>query len=107
MSGQSLDCTCNHVRHDMDLWARCWVPVNPLYSVIVLDANANRIARLGRYGNTDDTEQDLKKGGDGIRLCWPRSVAASDNALYVVDTGNRRILKAALSYVTEETVALP
>ena len=107
VSGQALDCTCNHVRHDMDLWARSWVPANPLYSVIVLDANANPIARIGRYGNVDDTERDLREGRDGIRLCWPRAAAASDNALYVVDTGNRRILKAAISYAAEQTVALP
>jgi hypothetical protein len=83
------------------------VPANPLYSVIVIDANANRIARIGRYGNVDDTARDLEEGRDGIRLCWPRAVAASDNALYVVDAGNRRILEARLSYAAEETVALP
>jgi hypothetical protein len=55
----------------------------------------------------DDTERDLREGRDGIRLCWPRAAAASDNALYVVDAGNRRILKAKLSYAAEETVALP
>jgi len=107
MSGQALDCTCNHVRHDMDLWARSWVAANATYSVFVIDANANRIARIGRYGNTDDTEKDLKEGRDGIRLCWPRAVAASDSALYIVDAGNRRILKAALSYAVQETIPLP
>ena len=78
-----------------------------LYSVVVIDANANVIARLGRYGNVDDTQADLKSGRDGLRLVWPRAVAVSDKALYIADTGNRRILKAALSYHTEKTLPVP
>jgi hypothetical protein len=55
----------------------------------------------------DDTEADLKAGKDGLRFCWPRAVVASDTALYVADVGNRRVLKAALSYAAEETVPAP
>jgi hypothetical protein len=69
---------------------------------MVLDSNGNRIARLGRYGNADDN--DPKYGG--IQMCWPRAVCASDTAMYVTDYGNLRILKAALSYAAEETVAV-
>lgn len=101
-------CRCNHTRHDMDFFARSWIPANQCFSVMVLDANGNRIARFGRYGNVDDSEADVKtKRGDGIRLAWMRSVAVSDEALYVADTGNRRVLRAALSYAAEETVPLP
>ncbi|MCX7805522.1 MAG: hypothetical protein N3A38_10085 [Planctomycetota bacterium] len=99
-------CTCHNIRYDMDYFARHWIPSNQLYSITVLDANANRIARLGRYGNVDDTEEDLKAGGDGLRFVWPRAVAVSDTALYVTDVGNRRILKAAILYSAEETVPL-
>ncbi len=35
------------------------------------------------------------------------TVALSDEALYAVDTGNRRTLRAALSYEVEETAHLP
>jgi hypothetical protein len=65
---------------------------------MVIDANGNRIARIGRYGNVDD---------EGIRIAWPRAVTASDRAMYVMDYGNRRILQAALSYHAEETVPVP
>ena len=107
--GQSAgDCRCNHTRHDMDFFARSWVPANQCFSVMVLDANGNRIARLGRYGNVDDTETDRKqRRGDGIRLAWPRAVAVSDKALYVADTANRRVLRAVLSYAVGQTVPLP
>jgi len=100
-------CTCHNLRYDMDYFARHWLPANHLYSVVVIDANANVIARLGRYGNVDDTQADLKSGRDGLRLVWPRAVAVSDKALYIADTGNRRILKAALSYHTEKTLPVP
>jgi hypothetical protein len=106
-SSASNDCTCNHNRFDLDGFARSWIPANQLYSVMVLDANGNRIARLGRYGNVDDSEADLKEKKDGLRFAWPRATAVSDTAIYVIDDGNRRILKAALSYAAEETVPLP
>ena len=108
ITGQSnRGCNCNYQRFDLDPWARIWIPATHLFSVMVLDTNGNRIARLGRYGNVDDTEADLKAKRDGIRFCWLRSTAASDSALYVSDPGNRRILKAALSYAAEETVPAP
>ena len=70
--------------------------------VTVIDANGNRMARIGRYGNVDDADPACGK----IHFCWLRTVAASDTAMYAVDSGNRRILKAALSYAAEEEVAL-
>jgi hypothetical protein len=100
-------CSCHHLRYDMDYYGRHWLPANYLYSIMVIDANANIVARLGRYGNVDDTEEDVKAGKDGLRFVWPRTVAVSDTALYVNDHSARRILKAALSYAAEETVAVP
>ena len=106
--GQAINsCTCHHLRYDMDYYSRHWLPANYLYSIIVLDANANIIARLGRYGNVDDTEEDLKEGRDGLRFVWPRNVAVSDKSLYVNDHNARRILKATIFYSVEETVSLP
>jgi hypothetical protein len=99
-------CPCHNVRYDMDYYARHWLPADYLYSIVVIDANANIIARLGRYGNVDDTDEDVKAGRDGLRFVWPRAVAVSDAALYASDRNARRILKAAISYAAEETVAL-
>ena len=107
VTGQSEGCSCHHQRFDMDPWARAWIPSGHLFSVVVLDSNGNRIVRLGRYGNVDDTEADVRAKQDGLRFAWVRAVAASDTSLYVADTGNGRILKAAISYAAEETVPLP
>jgi hypothetical protein len=100
----SFGCTCHNVRYDMDYFARPWVMAHHLYSILVLDSNGNLIARLGKYGNVDDTEADVKAGRDGLRFVWPRSLTVSDRALYVCDHNARRIVKAALSYAAEETV---
>jgi len=100
------NCSCHQVRYDMDYFARHWIPANQVYSVMVIDANGNRIVRLGRYGNVDDTEEDIKAGGDGLRFAWPRALCVSDTALYVCDHGNRRILKAKIYYVVEETIPI-
>lgn len=106
--GQSAgDCCCHHIRHDMDFFARSFLPANQLYAIVVLDANGNRMARFGAYGNVDDTEADLKAGRDGLRFAWPRAVAVSDKALYVADQANRRILRATLFHTVEEKVLLP
>jgi hypothetical protein len=109
LSGQSAtnDCSCHFTRFGLDRWARPWIGSNQLCSLTVLDTNGNRIARFGRYGNVNDTDDDVKAGRDGLRFSWIRMVAASDTAVYAADPDNRRILKAALSYAAEETVPAP
>lgn len=106
ITGQTGDCMCHSLSYDMDYFARFWIPANHLGSVMVIDANGNRIVRLGCYGNVDDTIEDIKNGKDGLRFVWPRALAASDTALYVTDELNHRILKATLYYSAEETVSL-
>jgi hypothetical protein len=100
-------CTCHNLRYDMDYFARHWLPANHLYCIVVLDANANLIARLGRYGNVDDTARDVQEGGDGLRFVWPRAVAASDSVLYVADQCSRRILRAKIGYHAQAEAPLP
>jgi len=104
-------CTCHNLRYDMDYFARHWLPANQLHSVVVIDANANLIARLGRYGNVDDKAKDIQSGGDGLRFVWPRAIAVSDTALYVADHGNCRIVRATrpkrwLAYLIGSTMTV-
>lgn len=102
-SGQYYQsCQCTQPTFDMDFHGRSWVPARHLYSVVVLDSNMNRIARLGRYGNPDDADPSCGR----IHFACPASVAVSDAALYVADTDNRRIVRAAISYAVEEVVNL-
>lgn len=62
---------------------------------------------MGKYGNVDDTEQDVKAGRDGLRFISVRAVTASDHAVYAMDYASLRILKAKLHYAVEETFELP
>jgi hypothetical protein len=87
----------------MDYWARTWIPANHLYSVMVIDSNGNRVARIGRYGNVDDADPAHGK----VHFAWIRALCVSDTALYVHDQANLRILKAALGYHAEAVAPLP
>jgi RNA polymerase sigma factor (sigma-70 family) len=124
-------CRCFLSRFDLDGYERAWVPAAHSYSVNVLDANGNVISRIGTYGNLDsrgknspvadpktgqlrprraDDPADLKPPkelAEQIGFLMPRFVAASDEALYVVDCGNQRIVRCALGYHAEETVPAP
>jgi hypothetical protein len=100
---QAMDCTCHHLRYDMDYFARHWLPANYLHSVMVIDANSNIVARIGRYGNADDADPSCGK----IHLAWPKALCVSDTALYVADPTARRVFKAAIRYAVEEAAPLP
>ena len=47
-------CTCMGARFALDGFGRLFVPDPFRFTVHVLDADGNRITRLGRYGNADD-----------------------------------------------------
>jgi hypothetical protein len=101
------DCGCAQSRFSGDLFGRLYVPAMQLYSVMILDANGNKIVRLGRYGNADCQGKGSLVPEPDIGLHWVLAVAASDRALYIADNGNRRVLKAAIGYAAEETVPVP
>lgn len=84
----------------MDRFDRLFLPAMQTYTVNVLDCNGNLVARLGGYGNADSP------GGDSIGLRWAPFVAVSDDAMFVMDIGTRRVLRCALDYAVIETVPL-
>ena len=96
-------CTCDHLRRDMDGWARSWIPSPHLFSIMALDSNGNLIARIGRYGNVDDVDEKYGR----IHMSWPRAATVSDEALYVMDNSNARIFRCKLGYEAEEELPLP
>jgi hypothetical protein len=130
-SNSTVSCVCYNSRFDLDGFDRAWLPMSQNFSVDALDANGNVILRVGSYGNPDsrgkdspvldpktgqlrprraDDPADLKPPkelAEEIPFRAPRFVAASDEALYVNDTGNRRFVRCALGYAAEETVPLP
>jgi hypothetical protein len=104
MGGQSAgDCQCDYWRPQMDGYARLWVPASQIGSVTVIDANGNRVARVGRYGNVNDADPAF----GNIHFAYVRTVAANDSWMWAVDSGNQRVLKAALAYPAGESVPIP
>ena len=109
MSGLGIglgNCICHWQIWDMDRFERCFLPSDHLYSVTVLDANGNRVLRIGRYGNPDSHGPNSPVPNPDIAFCFVKGVAVSDKAVYVSDQGNRRLLKAGLSYENEVFKAL-
>ncbi len=106
MGMASGGCICHHQKFDMDRFERCFLPCNYLYSVIVLDANGNRVLRIGRYGNPDSRGPGSPVPNPDIAFCFVKAVTVSDKALYVCDIDNNRLLKAGLSYENEVFKAL-
>jgi DNA-binding beta-propeller fold protein YncE len=95
-------CTCIKSSFDLDFYERSFVPARQTYSVNVIDANGNVAARLGSYGNTGDLT-----AGKPPAFCIPRSVAVTDEAMWVHDIQHQAIVKAKLSYAAEETAPVP
>ena len=123
-------CRCWKSVFDLDGFERSFVPASQTCTVNVLDANGNIVLRIGGYGNPDsrgkdsavpdpktgeyrprrpDDPPDLKSplAEPDVAFAEPRFVAVTDEAVYVHDGGNERIVRAKLGYRAEETLALP
>lgn len=104
-----VGCDCWSGRFALDYLARSFAPDVTGYGVLVLDANGNRIVRVGRYANADSAGPDsaLPLGGDEVGLFYAPYVAThTDKRLFIADTGNQRVLGVKLGYHMEKRVAL-
>ncbi|MFH1022626.1 MAG: SMP-30/gluconolactonase/LRE family protein [Planctomycetota bacterium] len=91
-------CACFTPRFDLDGFDRVFVPDVARFSVRVLDSAGNELTRIGRYGNADSAGPGSKIPEPEIAFAWPAYVAATDEAVYVSDMLNRRVLRAKLVY---------
>ncbi|MGQ9662950.1 MAG: SMP-30/gluconolactonase/LRE family protein [Kiritimatiellia bacterium] len=87
-------CVCMGSRLAVDGYGRVFLPNCFLFCVEVIDNAANRITRIGRYGNPDD------EGSDPF-FAWPGFVSVSGDKLFVADSVNRRVTVVGLSYAAE------
>ena len=109
-------CICCNARFDLDYFNRSFAPEHLTYSVAVLDSAGNLILRTGRYGNVEDGQPLVAKGGptttrtiggDEVALMHACYVAThTDRRLFIADQGNARILSVKLDYHSTETIAL-
>jgi hypothetical protein len=129
MGGGMACCTCWRSCFDLDGFERSFVPAAHTCTVNVLDANGNIIVRLGGYGNADSRGRDSpvpdpkmgvyrpRRPGDPkdlrspltkpeLGLLDPAITAVTDEALYIHDRGNERIVRAVLTYHAAETASV-
>jgi sugar lactone lactonase YvrE len=90
-------CTCLKSSFDLDFYERAFVPAAQTYTVNVIDANGNVIARIGGYGNISD----LATGKPPL-FDIPRSVAVTDNFMWVHDCQHRAVIRSRLLYTVEK-----
>jgi hypothetical protein len=55
----------------------------------------------------DNGGKDSVRPVEGVPLNWACNVVASDKAVYVGDTDNRRVLKVRLDYAAAATCPVP
>ncbi len=106
------------------------MPASQTCTVNMLDANGNMIVRTGGYGNVDSRGKDSpvldsrtgglrpRRAGDApglksplaepeVGFILPQYLGVTDEALYVCDGGNMRVVRARLNYAAQETVRPP
>ncbi len=103
----STGCICFPARMSLDRYGRLFVPVAPARRFEVIDTEGNLLCKFGRYGNADNGGKDSPRPVKGVPLNWAYNVTASDKAVYIADTNNRRILKVRLDYRVSALCPVP
>ncbi len=96
-------CVCLVARCAVDGFGRVFMPDVTTCSVRVVDTNTNPIVRFGEYGNMDSGGPGSAIPTPDIPFAWPQYVAVSNEAVYVSDVINRRVVRVKLEYAAEET----
>jgi sugar lactone lactonase YvrE len=119
-------CTCVNARMALDGYGRLFAPDVFRFSVEMIDAAGNQIARIGRYGNADDGIRNAERGmrndetgitgsstgspdsalripNSAIHFAWPAFVSAGSEKIYVSDSANRRVTVVKFEYAAEGT----
>jgi len=100
------DCMCAAPCFDVDGFGRSFFPDAGRFRCGVLDTAGNLICTFGSYGNQDSRGPGSAVPVPDIPFCWPQAVAVSDEAAYVGDRLNRRVVRVKLAYEKEETVTV-
>jgi hypothetical protein len=96
-------CLCESPRFDVDDYGRSFFPDVCRFRIGVIDSAGNEICFFGSYGNQDSAGPDSAIRVPEIAVCWPHAVAAGDEAVYIGDRLNRRVVRVKLGYAAEAT----
>lgn len=99
-------CLCESPRFDVDGFGRSFYPDACLFRIGVLDTAGHEISTFGSYGNQDSAGPGSLVPRPDVPLHWPYAVAVGDEAIYVGDRLNCRVLRLAIRYDAESTQAI-
>jgi len=100
-------CQCESPRFDVDGFGRSFYPDAARFRVGVLDTNGNEICTFGGYGNQDSSGPGSLVPAPEIPFCWVQAIAVGDEAAYVGDRLNQRIVRIKLTYQAEADAGSP
>jgi sugar lactone lactonase YvrE len=100
-------CLCESPRFDVDGFGRSFFPDAGRCRMGVVDTAGNELAWFGKYGNQDSGGSGSAVPAPEIPLWWPQAVAVGDDAVYIGDRLNRRVVRVKLLYAAEETRDVP
>jgi len=96
-------CICWNSRLAVDPYGRVFAPNVFRFSVEMLDTNGNRIARIGRYGNSDSAGPGSRILEPEIAFAWPAHVDVAGGQVFVSDPSNRRITVVKFEWQAQES----
>jgi DNA-binding beta-propeller fold protein YncE len=109
-------CVCRIPRFDIDRYGRLVIPNATGNFVRIVDNAGNEILSFGKYGNFDSqyVNPNSQAGRQGkatvavpeIPLGWPDGAGITDRHIYVLDVYGRRVVRADLTWQSEETCAV-
>jgi hypothetical protein len=127
--GHNRRCHCTATEFEVDDFGRSFYTDQGRFRVVVLDTGGNQVAAFGQYGNQDacagesyvldpegkflrprrkDDPPNLASPGakPEIAFNWFTGLGVSDRYVYVADGGNRRVLRAQMTYAADRTVGV-
>ena len=110
--GNTSCCVCRVPRFQVDRYGRIIYTNVVTCSATVVDNAGNKILEFGSYGNFDsqyvNPSSEAGKAGKPsvavpeLPLAWPTGAGFSDKHVYVLDTYNKRVLRADKTWAAEE-----
>ena len=99
-------CACESPRFDVDGFGRSFFGDACGFRVGVLDSAGNLIRWFGDYGNQDSAGPKSAIPEPEIPIGWVHAVAVDDEACFIGDRLNQRVVRVKLGYAAEETCAV-
>ncbi len=100
-------CVCPAAQFDLDGFGRAFVPDAQNYCIRIIDPAGNLIGAIGGYANRDSQGPSSAVPMPRIPIRSPNAVAVTDDAVYIFDSPNFRVVRARLSADASESVPIP